>query len=84
MLMSSALRERPGEFDHVYAWGRHRELLYELVRHICQALASREPDAVICSQQLALRRLARVLAAIWSIDEHARRPIDEEVSKRCR
>jgi hypothetical protein len=83
MLMGSALRERPGEFDHRYAWERHRELLYELVRQVCQALAGREPDAVICSQQLALRRLARVLAAIWSIDEHARRPI-EQASRQCR
>jgi hypothetical protein len=83
VLMGSALRERSGEFDHRYAWERHRELLYELVGQVCRALASREPDAVICSQQLALRRLARVLAAIWSIDEHARRPI-ERASRQCR
>ncbi len=83
MLAASALCERPGEFDHDHAAARQREALNELVMHVCRSLGSREPEAVLCAQQLAVRRLVRVLGALWSIDEHARRPNDQ-TSRPCR
>lgn len=71
-LVASAVHTRPGEFDHRYAWERHREASRELVRGVCEALQTREPDAVMRCQHLALHRLARALAAIWTIDAHTR------------
>ena len=76
-------RRRPGDFDHRQAWQSHREGLYELVSEMCLALQTCEPDAVVRSQQLALRRLARALAAIWTIDERVRVP-STRASDRCR
>ncbi len=82
-LVASDLCRRPGDFDHQQAWGSHREGLYELVSDTCLALQTCEPDAVVRSQQLALRRLARALAAIWTIDERLRVP-STQASSRCR
>ncbi len=73
-LVTCELCSRPGAFDHRRAWDRQREALSELVGGVCLALQTCEPDAVLGSQQLALRRLARVLAAIWTIDEQVRLP----------
>ena len=81
-LVACGLCEHPGDFDHPYAWQRQRQALNELVRLVCQAIASREADAVIRCQQLAMRRVTRALSALWSVDEHARDPI--EASKPCR
>lgn len=82
MIVASGLCERPGEFDHIHALARHSEALIELVRHVCQSLGTRDAEAVLCAQQLAVRRLVRVLGALWSIDEHTRRPA-EQTSRRC-
>lgn len=71
-LMASALCGRPDEFDHARAWECHREALCELVSDSCLALQTCQPDAVVRSQQLALRRLSRAVAAIWTIDNRAR------------
>jgi len=68
-LVASELGLRPGDFDHRHAWDRQREALNELVSNVCLALQTCEPDAVLRSQQLALRRLARALGAIWTIGE---------------
>lgn len=82
-LVASDLCRRPGDFDHRQAWESHREGLYELVSDTCLALQTCEPDAVVRSQQLALRRLARALAAIWTIDERLRAPLTQ-TSNQCR
>ena len=82
-LVASDLCRRPGDFDHRRAWQSHRDGLYELVRETCLALQTCEPDAVVRSQQLALRRLARAVAAIWTIDERVRAP-STQASDRCR
>ena len=82
-LITSALCERPGEFDHAYAWDRHRAVLFDLVRVVCLALQTREEDAIVRSQQLALRRLARAVAAIWAIDECTRQRVREASEPSC-
>jgi hypothetical protein len=74
-LVACELCQRPGDFDHRQAWDRQREALYELVSDVCLALQTCEPNAVVRSQQLSLRRLARALAAIWTIDERVRSPL---------
>jgi|GEM_PF-3201388 hypothetical protein len=74
-LVASELYLRPGDFDHRHAWDRQREALSELVSDVCLALQTCDSDAVLRSQQLALRRLARALAAIWTIDEQVRSPL---------
>ena len=74
-LLAGDLCRRPGDFDHQEAWRRQREALYELVRDVCLALQTGEADAVVRSQELALRRLARALAAMWAIDERVRLPV---------
>jgi hypothetical protein len=76
-LVASELGLRPGDFDHRHAWDRQREALNELVSNVCLALQTCEPDAVLRSQQLALRRLARALGAIWTIDERMRSPLTQ-------
>jgi hypothetical protein len=73
-LAASRLSDRPADFDHWQAWERHREALCELAGEVCLAVDSREPDTVVRTQQHALRRLARALAAIWTIDERMRKP----------
>jgi hypothetical protein len=73
-LVAGRLCESPGDFDHLQAWKRHREALCALVSDVCLALQTGEPDAVVRAQQLALRRLARALAAIWTVDEGVRSP----------
>jgi hypothetical protein len=73
-LLSADLCRRPASFDHEQAWNRHREALSDLVSDACRSLQTYEPDVVVRSQQLALRRLARVLAAMWVIDERLRSP----------
>jgi hypothetical protein len=78
-LTACALYGRPGEFDHEHAWACHRAALCELVGDACLALQTCHPDTVVRSQQLALRRLARAVAAIWTIDERMRSPIGEAV-----
>ncbi len=82
-LVACDLHQRPGEFDHGHAWDRQRGALYKLVSDICLALQTCEPDALLHSQQFALRRLARALAAIWTIDERVRSPLSQ-ASRRCR
>ena len=82
-LVASDLCQRPGDFDHRQAWESHRKGLCELVSETCLALQTCEPDAVVRSQQLALRRLARALAAIWTIDERVRVPLTQ-ASYPCR
>lgn len=82
-LVASELYLRPGDFDHRRAWDRQSEALGELVSDVCLALRTCEPDAVLRSQQLALRRLARALAAIWTIDERVRAPL-ANAGRRCR
>ena len=82
-LVASDLCQRPGDFDHRQAWESHREGLCELVSETCLALQTCEPDAVVRSQQLALRRSARALAAIWTIDERVRVPLTQ-ASYPCR
>jgi len=74
VLVACELCPRPGAFDHRHAWDRQREALSGLVSGVCLALQSCEPDAVLRSQQLALRRLVRALVAIWTIDERVRSP----------
>jgi hypothetical protein len=74
-LVACGLYERPGDFDHRQAWDRQREALNELVSEVCRALQSGDSDAVLCSQQLALRRLTRALVAVWVIDERMRSPV---------
>jgi hypothetical protein len=81
-LVASDLCRRPGDFDHRQAWDRQRDALYGLVGDVCLALQTCEPDAVVRSQQLSLRRLARTLAAIWAIDERVRSPLVQG-SRRC-
>ncbi len=81
-LLASGLREQPGNFDHRQAWDRQREALHELTRDVCLALQTGEPDAFVCAQQLSLRRLARALAAIWTIDERLRLP-QARTGRRC-
>ena len=76
-LMAGDLSRRPGDFDHTEAWSRQREALYELVSDVCLALQTCESDAVVRGQQLALRRLARVVAAMWAIDERLRSPAQQ-------
>lgn len=76
------LCRRPSDFDHREAGSQQREALHELVGDVCLALQTCEADAVVRSQQLALRRLARVLAALWAIDERVRSPAQEQ-SRRC-
>jgi hypothetical protein len=80
-LVTGGLCQRPGEFDHPAAWERHREALCALVSDVCLALQTCEPDAVVRAQQLALRRLARALAAIWAVDHGVRSPI--QASRPC-
>jgi len=81
-LVACELDQRPGDFDHRQAWNQQREALYELVSEACRALQSGEPDAVLRSQQLALRRLSRALVAVWVIDERVRSPIKRAI-RRC-
>jgi hypothetical protein len=81
-LVGSDLSQRPGDFDHRQAWDRQRGALYELVGDVCLALQTCEPDAVVRSQQLALRRLARALVAIWAVDERVRSPRGQ-ASRQC-
>jgi hypothetical protein len=81
-LVGSRLVELPGSFDHRQAWDQQCEALQELTRDVCLALQTGEPDAVVCAQQLALRRLARALAAIWTIDQRLRPPLTQ-AGQRC-
>ncbi len=74
-LMTSGLCQSPHDFDHLLAWKSHHEALCALVGEVCLALQTREPDATVRAQQLALRRLARALAAIWTVDESVRSPV---------
>ncbi len=74
-LVAAELYRRPGDFDHRHAWERQREALHELVSEVCLALQTCEPDTVVRSQQLSLRRLARAVIAIWAIDERLRSPL---------
>lgn len=71
-LVASGLCQSPGDFDHLQAWNSHHDALCALVSDVCFALQTCEPDAVVRAQQLALRRLARALAAIWTVDEGMR------------
>ncbi len=71
-LLASGLCQSPGDFDHLQAWNSHHDALRALVSDVCFALQTCEPDAVVRAQQLALRRLARALAAIWTVDEGMR------------
>jgi hypothetical protein len=80
-LVAGGLSESPGDFDHLQAWKSHREALCALVSDVCLALQTCEPDTVVRAQQLALRRLARALAAIWTVDEGVRSPT--RASRRC-
>lgn len=73
-LVASGLCQSASDFDHMQAWKSHREALYALVGDVCLAMQTCEPDAVVCAQQLALRRLARALAAIWTVEEGVRSP----------
>lgn len=82
-LVASALHWRAAAFDHERAWERQRSSLHVLVDETCWALDSREEDAGVRSQQLALRRLARALVAIWSIDERLQGS-GAQVSRPCR
>lgn len=81
-LVAGGLCGRPSDFDHLHAWETHREALCALVSDVCLALQTCEPDAVVRAQQLALRRLARALTAIWAVDEGVRSPI--QASRPCR
>ncbi len=81
-LMAGGLCRRPSDFDHVYAWESHGEALCALVSDVCRALQTCEPDEVVRAQQLALRRLARALAAIWAVDEGIRSSV--QASRPCR
>lgn len=74
-LVAGGLCQSPSDFDHLRAWKSHREALCALVSDVCLALQTCEPDAVVRAQQLALRRLARALAAIWTVDEGVRSPL---------
>ena len=73
-LVAGGLCQSPGDFDHLQAWKSHREALCVLVSNVCLALQTCDADAVVRAQQLALRRLARALAAIWTVDEGVRSP----------
>ena len=73
-LVAGGLCESPSDFDHLQAWQNHREALCALVSEVCLALQTCDADAVVRAQQLALRRLARALAAIWTVDEGVRSP----------
>ncbi len=77
VLVATRLCRRPFDFEHRQAWTRQREALHALVSDVCLALQTCEPDAVVRAQQLALRRLARALAAIWTIDERVRSPLGQ-------
>lgn len=81
-LVGSDLSQRAGDFDHRLAWDRQRGVLYALVGDVCLALQTCEPDAVVRSQQLALRRLSRALVAIWAVDERVRSPRGR-ASRKC-
>jgi hypothetical protein len=72
-LSGAALCERPCDFDHAHAWVCHREALVGLVGDVCLALQTCDQELVVGTQQLAIRRLARALAAVWAIDERLRR-----------
>jgi hypothetical protein len=76
-LSAAALCGRPCDFDHPQAWACHREALMSLVGEVCLALQTCEQDLVVRTQQLAIRRLARALAAAWAIDERLRRGAQE-------
>lgn len=82
-LVHSAMCDGPDNFDHREAWERHRAALCELVSDVCRALQTREQDAAVRGQQLAVRRAALALAAIWTIDERARRAT-RGVGRPCR
>jgi hypothetical protein len=71
-LSAATLCERPRDFDHAQAWACHREALVDLVGEVCLALQTCDQELVVGTQQLAIRRLARALAAIWAIDERLR------------
>jgi hypothetical protein len=73
-LTAADLCRCPSNFDHEEAWKRHREALGDLVSDACRSLQSRAPDTVARAQQPALRRLARILAAMWAIDAQLRSP----------
>jgi hypothetical protein len=68
-LSAAALCERPRDFDHTHAWACHREALVSLVGDVCLALQTCDQKRVVDTQQLAIRRFARALAAVWAIDE---------------
>ena len=74
LVLACDLCRRPSAFDHEEAWRRLRNALGELVNDVCAALESRDTDDVLRSQQLAVRRLIRIVAAIWAIDESVRFP----------
>ena len=74
-LAGCGLSQYPGAFDHERAWRRQHEAMVELVGEICRALESRGLDAVLRSQQLAMRRLTRALTAIWALDAQLRSPV---------
>jgi hypothetical protein len=74
VIVACGLCRDPGGFEHQEAWRLHRDALNVLVADVCLAAQTCEPDSVVRAQQLALRRLARVLAAIWAIDEHILSP----------
>jgi predicted regulator of Ras-like GTPase activity (Roadblock/LC7/MglB family) len=76
-LSAAALCERPCEFDHVHAWASHRKALVGLVGDVCLALQTCDQELMVGTQQLAIHRLARALAAVWAIDERLRRGIQE-------
>ncbi len=82
-IVACGLCREPGGFEHGEAWRLHRDALNMLVCDVCLAVQTAEPDAVVRSQQLVLRRLARVLAAVWAIDEHMRSPAGRS-GRRCR
>ncbi len=83
-LMRCALAGRPGQFDHGRAWEHHHEALCKLVADACLALQTCQADAVVCSQQLALRRLSRAAVAIWTIDKRVRSSPREGANEQCR
>jgi hypothetical protein len=76
-LSAAALCKRPRDFDHAHAWGCHREALVGLVGEVCLALQTCDQKLVMDAQQLAIRRLARALAAVWALDERLREGAQE-------
>jgi hypothetical protein len=74
VIVACGLCREPSGFEHREAWRLHRDALNVLVTDVCLAAQTCEPDAVVRAQQLALRRLTRVLAAIWAIDGHIQSP----------